>query len=341
MPIRIAVIEVSHWHSLKDAAYLTRLADIPDAEVVAVQDPNEHLVGDVAEAIGIGAAYTDYRSMLSEISPDFVLALGRHATMAETAHYLLDEDYPFLMEKPMGLDASEVLSIAEKAEAKGAFAAVPFHMRYLPFVTEAQKLIADGRFGSLSHFYARNNRPTSDRYVNWGSPWMLNPREAGGGALRNLGVHGFDMFLYLMGEGAEVTGAQVSGRALGREVEDYATVLMKSESGVLATVEVGNTFPQVIAPENLVAPWVGADAEYKLSGSDALLTFKDGLLRLTDAESQIMVDYKPGPPPYRLYLEDMLARFQRCEAPLASARDCFRAVELVDTAYEMARRNPT
>jgi hypothetical protein len=54
-----------------------------------------------------------------------------------------------------------------------------------------------------------------------------------------------------------------------------------------------------------------------------------------------MVDYKPGPPPYRLNLEDTLARFQRCEAPLASARDCFRAVELADTAYEIARRNPT
>ena len=341
MSIRIAVIEVSHWHSLKDAAYLTHLADIPDAEVVAVHDPDEHLVGEVAEVMGIGAAYADYRSMLSEITPDFVLALGRHAAMAETAHYLLDEDYPFLMEKPMGLDASEVLSIAEKAEAKGAFAAVPFFMRFLPFVAEAQKLIADGRFGSLSHFYARNNRPSSDRYVNWGSPWMLDPAEAGGGTLRNLGLHGLDMFLYLMGEGVEVTGAQVSGRALGREVEDYASVLMKSKSGGLATVEVGNTFPKVIAPDNLVAPWVGTDAEYKLSGSDALLTFKDGLLRLTDLETQVLVNYEPGRPPARLILEDTLARFQRGEAPLASARDCFRAVQLADTAYAIAGRNST
>jgi predicted dehydrogenase len=32
---------------------------------------------------------------------------------------------------------------------------------------------------------------------------MLDPVEAGGGCLRNLGPHAFDMFLYLTGEDAE------------------------------------------------------------------------------------------------------------------------------------------
>jgi len=229
-----------------------------------------------------------------------------------------------------------VLSVAEKAEALGAFAAVPFFMRYLPFVAEAQKMIADGSFGTISHFYARNNRPTSDRYVDWGSPWMLDPGIAGGGTLRNLGLHGLDMFLYLMGEGASVTGAQVSGRALGRDVEDYASVLLQSDSGVLATVEVGNIFPQVTKPANLDAPWIGTDAEYKLSGSDALLTFKDGVLRRTTKQTQELVPFTPGDAPAYRILEDTLARWQRGEAPLASARDCYRAVELADAAYIFA-----
>ena len=38
---------------------------------------------------------------------------------------------------------------------------------------------------------------------------MLDPAEAGG-CLRNLGPHGLDMFLFLTGEEAEVTGAQLS-----------------------------------------------------------------------------------------------------------------------------------
>ena len=62
---------------------------------------------------------------------------------------------------------------------------------------------------------------------------MLDPAVAGGGCLRNLGPHGFDLFLFLTGEDAHVIGAQVSARALGQAVEDYASVLLRSASGVL------------------------------------------------------------------------------------------------------------
>jgi predicted dehydrogenase len=73
---------------------------------------------------------------------------------------------------------------------------------------------------------------------------MLDPTEVGGGCLRNLGSHGLDMFLHLTGERAQVTGAQVTRRAHEYRVEDYASVLLRSESGILRTVEVGNGFPR-------------------------------------------------------------------------------------------------
>ena len=48
---------------------------------------------------------------------------------------------------------------------------------------------------------------------------MLGPGGAGG-CLRNLGSHGFEMLLYLTGQEARVTGAQLSRRAHGQRVED-------------------------------------------------------------------------------------------------------------------------
>src|SRR5437899_8934511 len=143
--------------------------------------------------------------MLGAPRPEFVIALGRHSTMVEIAHHLLDHGYPFLMEKPMGVNAEEVRRVAEKATAKNAFVAVPLGQRYQPFVTRARQLLAQGRFGPLSHIYFRLNRPTSARYAGWNSPWMLDPEIAGGGCLRNLGPHGFDLFLFLAGEDAQVT----------------------------------------------------------------------------------------------------------------------------------------
>ena len=106
MPVRVAAIEVSHWHSLYDSAYLRHLTGMPDMRLVALQDPSAAIAAQRATALGDPPVYTDYRRMLTETRPDFVIALGRHSSMAETALYLLDQGYPFLMEKPMGVNAT-------------------------------------------------------------------------------------------------------------------------------------------------------------------------------------------------------------------------------------------
>jgi predicted dehydrogenase len=69
------------------------------------------------------------------------------------------------------------------------------------------------------------------------------------------------MFLHLTGEEAQVTCAQVSRRARERPVEDYASVMPRSASGILGTVEVGNGFPRD-----------GTDGEWKIAGRDAIRT---------------------------------------------------------------------
>src|SRR5437016_9767555 len=243
MTIRIAAIEVSHWHALHDAAYLRHLIAMPDVELVAIQDSNAGLAAKRAAEVGNPLTFTDYREMLATTRPDFVVALGRHRQMAGIAHDLLDQGYPFLMEKPMGINASEVEAVAAKAASLNAFVAVPLAQRYAPFSKRARELLDAGRFGPLSHIYVRINRPGPARYQAWDCPWMLDPAESGGGRLRNLGPHGLDMFLHLTGEEAEVTGAQLSRRTHEHPVEDYASVMLRSASRIRGTIQVGNGFP--------------------------------------------------------------------------------------------------
>jgi predicted dehydrogenase len=325
MPARVAAIGVSHWHSLYDSAYLRHLDGMPGFELVAVQDTSADIAAKRAAVLGNPAVFTDYREMLAKTRPDFVIALGPHNRMAETAHHLLDEGHPFLMEKPMGIDAVEVHGIAEKAAAKRAFVAVPLIQRYQPFTRRARQLLGEGRFGPLSHIYFRLNRPTSARYRGWDAGWMLDPAAAAGGVLRNLGTHGLDLFLHLTGEAAEVTGAQISARARGERVEDYASVLVRSVSGVLGTIEVGNTFPRD-----------GTDLEFKIAGRDALLLLRDGTLRL---ETTSGAETSPGEPPEPIALSalrDALEHWQRGAPPPMSAQDCLHAVRLIDQAYALA-----
>ena len=323
--MRIAAIGVGHWHSLHDAAYLRHLAAMPEVAIVGVQDPDAAVAADRARAVGNPPVFTEYRELLAATRPDFVLALGTHATMAGIAHALIDGGFPFLMEKPMGLDAAEVAAVAEKAAARDAFVAVPLTWRYQPFVVHARRLLGEGRFGPVSHISFRLNRPTSARYPAWQSGWMLDPASSGGGCLRNLGSHGLDVFRVLTGEAARVTGAQISARALGERVEDYASVQVRSASGVLGTIEVGNT-----------APRGGVDTAVRVSGRDALLVQWNDSLRFVSGEDDQAFAAVPEAPVAQLALRDALDHWKRGVPPPISVHDLAPVIALIDQAYALA-----
>ena len=331
MSTRVAAIGVSHWHSLYDSAYLRHLARMDDVDIVGLQDDDLGIAQHRAVELGGNAPiFSDYRRMLIEVRPDFVLALGRHNSMAETAHYLLDGRVPFIMEKPMSFNALELKAVVETADANSGFAAVPLSNRYEPTIQRARQLIHDGTYGPMTHFYARMNRPTSQRYPAWGAGWMLDPKLANGGCLRNLGAHGLDAFVYLTGEreDIEVTGAQLSWATHGQLVEDYASVMVRSKSGVVGTIEVGNAFPRD-----------GTDGEWKVAFRDAVLQTQEGVLKLNTPEGEALLPAKPPDSLSALVLRETINAAVRGENPPISVRDCYLAVRLIDMAY-IAAGNP-
>jgi predicted dehydrogenase len=321
MPLRMST---AHSRKYRAQCRGERVA-MPDVELITIQDSDAGLVAKRAAEVGSPPTFTDYRKMLATTRPDFVLALGRHRQMAGIAHDLLDQGYPFLMEKPMGINAPEVEAVAAKAARLNAFVAVPLAQRYAPFATRARELLAAGRFGPVSHIYVRINRPGPARYSAWDCAWMLDPAESGGGCLRNLGPHGLDMFLHLTGEEAQVTGAQLSRRAHEHPVEDYASVMLRSASGILGTVEVGNGFPRD-----------GTDGEWKIAGRDTILTMRDGVMKLATAQGDVILPGTNVTRPYFTAIRDALDHWRRGAAPPICVHDCARAVRLVDQAYEYA-----
>ena len=128
-----------------------------------------------------------------------------------------------------------------------------------------------------------------------------------------------------MGEPAEVTGAQVSRRALGAQVDDYASVLLRSAGGVLGTIEVGNLFPRN-----------GTDGESKLGGSGGLLIERDGVLTMQTTAGASTEPAEPAEPLAKLALRDVLDRWRRGVPPLVGVHDLVPVVRLIDRAYALA-----
>jgi predicted dehydrogenase len=323
--IRVAVVGVGHYHALYPPFYLKLLAK-HGARLVGVADP-DLAVAEKAAQQSWTVAFADYRAMLEATQPDLVLALGRHIDMPEAFRALVEAGVPFIAEKPWGTDAKTVRELSALAESKGAWVATPFSMRYSQWADAAKALIASGDGGPVSHIVFRMIRPGISRYLDYGSPWMLKKREAGGGVLLNLGVHGFDLCRYLTGEEPEIVSSAVSNAVHGQEVEDYASVVMRTPSGVVFHNEVSYTYPRLD----------GHDDERKLATAKTLLRATPDGLRVTNAEHDAVVSPAESyVAEWDAFVADCLTRLRDGAPPPNAPQDAARAVSLVFEAYEKA-----
>jgi predicted dehydrogenase len=92
IPKRVAVIEVSHWHSVYDAAYLQILRDV-GCDILAVSDRSAKIAADRAQRFG-AMHFTDHQQMIEATKPEFVIALGRHCDMPESFRFLVAAGVP-------------------------------------------------------------------------------------------------------------------------------------------------------------------------------------------------------------------------------------------------------
>jgi predicted dehydrogenase len=326
IPKRVAMTEVSHWHSVYDASYLSILRDL-GCDIVGVSDRSEKIARARADRFG-AAPFTDYRRMIETTRPEFVIALGRHCDMPEIFRFLVAARVPFLMEKPWGTDPDTVADLARLA-AENAWVGVPFMSRYSFWAATVKRMIEAGEFGRISHIFYRTIRPTMRRYIEWDSPWMSEKSAAGGGALLNLGGHGFDMARFITGEEPEVISAVVSCRAHAAEVEDYALATLRTPSGILFHNEVGYTMPTWPANQT--------DGEQKVAGERLLLRQVPGGLQMWAPGRDEFIpqpeDWQAG---YPRAVEEALEACGRGDPPPIPARDCARAVRLIFDSYRAA-----
>lgn len=333
--LRVAAIDVSHWHARYDAAWLPVFRDL-GATFVGMSDPSEAVATDHARQFG-GKAFTDYRAMVMETKPDFVVALGRHIDMPGRFRFLVEEGIPFLMEKPWGTDAETVNELVDLAEKKDAWVAVPYSSRYIAWTITAKRMIEAGEFGTISHILFRSMRPRQRRYKPWLCDWMYDREAAGGGVVINIGCHGFDVARYLTGEEPEVISAVTSNRVDGLDVEEYAMATLRTPSGIIINNEMGYLMPSW--PQLESWPKNNGERDLKIVGDKAVLrTTADGV-QILKPDHEEMVG---GIPPYEIGAQklarDCLDAFAKGEAPPIPPRACARAMELIQDTYRMAGR---
>jgi predicted dehydrogenase len=203
-------------------------------------EPNSRLAGivtrDPAKAKPYGVpSWTDFATALDESGAAAVyVATPVHLHASQTIA-ALKAGRDVLCEKPMALNHADALAMQKASEETRCTLGIAYYRRMYPKVDRARELLEEGAIGRPVFAEATAH----DWYNPLGTPraWLADPKQSGGGPLRDIGSHRIDLMNYLFGKPLAATG-RMSTLVQPLEVEDNATVMIEYESGVRGIVDV-------------------------------------------------------------------------------------------------------
>ena len=327
--MRIAIVESTHWHA---PLYLDALED-PGVRVVGLTDSAQQTGAALAKRFGC-EVYRDLDELLDTQDVDFAFVFGRHIDMPVLAGKLIARGIPFALEKPCGIHASDVESLAASAEAKNLYVAVPMIFRLSDTLDIVGQNKSRPDFASI-RFMAG---PPS-RYQAAGAPWMLKRELAGGGPLINVGIHFIDLF-YLLAQEDIVSVSAVSSSEINRlPIEDFISIRMVTKENRVCTLECGYIFPSDKRIQREFSFSIRSPDAYYVSGDDQILVrakSTDGQFETRKVPARLETDVY-----YPLFVRRVLKEAGAGSVPVAGLRDASRALRVVEAAYLSASKGGT
>ncbi len=208
-----------------------------NAEVVAVADPLEDRVKEVACCFNIPNVYTEWRKVVQRKDVDAVSVCTPNATHAEISIAAAKAGKHVLVEKPMATSMAEVDAMIAAAEKAGVHLMVEQTVRFYPESEAAKDILESGILGKIQTVRGRVSHGGPEYWSPTGK-WFLQRKHAFGGTMCDLAIHGIDLIRWLVGEPiVEVAGFQGLLEKKGTDVEDNGVFIYKFASGAMGTME--------------------------------------------------------------------------------------------------------
>lgn len=208
-PLAIGVIGVGHM-----GRHHARVVDEADeVELVAVVDPREDVVTDVAELYGC-KSYANLASLLGQI--DAAIVAVPTAYHLEVAEPLIRQRIPVLLEKPLAATVAEAQKLAALAAENDCLIQVGHSERFNPAVAAVAKLHITPKFVEV------------DRV----SPFPFRSIDIG--VVLDVMIHDIDIVMNLVGQQPDRIDAV--GVALMGQHEDIANARLGFANGAVANL---------------------------------------------------------------------------------------------------------
>ncbi|CAH2396066.1 Gfo/Idh/MocA family protein [Mesorhizobium ventifaucium] len=323
--MKIVLAGSSHWH----AEMHLDAARFCGAAIAGIWDEDAQLSRAFATRHHL-PFITDFAKILSG-PPDAILLMGHPSTVPARARTVIEAGVPLILEKPAASSTAALAALSELARQHQAFVSVPLPNRFGPAATAFERLRSQGRAGAVAHCHFRLVNGPPQRYAADGVAWVVDPAIGGGGALRNLGIHGVDAALGLATGGLGLKTVSIENRIHRAPVEDHALLVLEDAAGALFVVEAGYTFASMRP---------GGDFEWRIVSENATLIDYGERAFCATLDDGAIVELPIELPAtrYRLCMSDTLDRLARKAPPATSIEDYVAAMSLIDAAYEKAGR---
>jgi predicted dehydrogenase len=143
-------------------------------------------------------------------------------------------------EKPLGMGAKDGYAMYQAIAAAGVLFQTGYSMRGDPKNLFLKQQIAAGNFGTITR--VRSSTCHNAALGGWFDGewrWMADVKQAGVGGLGDLGTHGLDILLWLMGDVSKVTGAISMGTARYPGCDEYGEAILCFAHGAMGTLAAG------------------------------------------------------------------------------------------------------
>lgn len=214
------------------------IAQIPEAELAGVFDPYTPSAEKFAREYSV-TAYPSLEALLADGAIDAVCICtpsGLHTRQAVAA---MEAGKAIVCEKPMSLTLQDADLLIDTAKRTGVKTCIISQFRFSDATREVKRALDAGAFGKIVSGSLQMKYYRSKEYYAsgaWRGTWEMD----GGGCLMNQGIHGIDVFRYLMGPLKSLT-AITKTQTRPVEVEDSAVAIVEFASGAVGTIEGSTT----------------------------------------------------------------------------------------------------
>ena len=207
------------------------LAELPNAELVAVADSNPETAARVATKYGI-RPYTDYRKLVKEQQPEAISIVVPTALHEEVATGALEAGAHVLVEKPIAATLEEGQRLINLARTMNRQLMVGHIVRFNPATQMLKQKLEAGELGRIFQIFCRRSGPFPARIRDVGVVVDLAP-------------HDIDVMRFLTGLDPLRVFAETE-RRIHTDHEDMLWGLLRFPNGVAGALEINWLTPTKI-----------------------------------------------------------------------------------------------